>query len=251
MNHSPGWAMGGGEGGLTVGVLGATGAIGAEVVALLSRSAAVGGVVAMTRRERGVGGFPGVVEGKPVTERVVRFGNLQPADLAGLDAVVCCLGTTSADAGGAAQRHVVDHDYVLEAARLARADPKCHHFALVTSTGSNSKSFLSYARTKGMAEEGVIALGFPRTSIWRPGLLDRGGRARGVEKVGLALAGGLPVRAVASAIVSALEQENAGGAGARSGADEKGTSFFSDAEIRRLAREAGVQPTSPPSCSII
>ncbi len=232
------------EGGLTVGVLGATGAVGAEVVALLSRSATVGGVVAMTRRERGAGGFPGAAEGKPVTERVLTYGNLQAADLAGLDAVVCCLGTTSADAGGAAQRHVVDHDYVLEAARLARADPKCRHFSLVTSAGSNSKSLLSYAKTKGMAEEGVIALGFPRTSIWRPGLLDRGDRARGVEKVGLALAGGVPVRAVAAAIVSTLEHENTAGA-------SSGTSFFSDAEIRRLAREAGVQPTSPSSCSIM
>ena len=172
--------------GARVGVLGATGAVGAETVALLSRSPAVAEVVALTRRARGPDGFPGAAEGR-VAERVVSFGSLQPVDLAGLDAVVCCLGTTAADAGGAAQRHVIDHDYVLEAARLARAEPRCQYFSLLTSAGASSKSLLSYPRTKGQVEEGVEALGFPRTAIWRPGLLDRGDRARGVERVGLAL----------------------------------------------------------------
>ena len=234
--------------GARVGVLGATGAVGAETVALLSRSPAVAEVVALTRRARGPDGFPGAAEGR-VAERVVSFGSLQPVDLAGLDAVVCCLGTTAADAGGAAQRHVIDHDYVLEAARLARAEPRCQYFSLLTSAGASSKSLLSYPRTKGQVEEGVEALGFPRTAIWRPGLLDRGDRARGVERVGLALVGGVPVRSLAGAMVAELERQAAAAAPGASGAPERAA--FSDADIRRIAREAGFQPASPAICAVM
>lgn len=134
---------------------------------------------------------------------------------------------------------------MLEAARLARADPRCRLFSLLTSTGSNSKSILSYARTKGLTEEGVKALGFTRTAIWRPGLLDRGDLVRGVEKFGLALAGGVPVRAVAGAMVEALECEAAPAVAAPA------CEAFSDAEIRRLVREASLAPSSPPSCAIV
>lgn len=235
--------------GARVGVLGATGAVGTEAVALLSRSPAVAEVVALTRRARGPGGFPGAAEGR-VAERVVTFGSLQPADLAGLDAVVCCLGTTAADAGGAAQRHVIDHDYVLEAARLARAEPRCQYFSLLTSAGASSKSLLSYPRTKGQVEEGVEALRFPRTAVWRPGLLDRGDRARGVERAGLALAGGVPVRSLAGAMVAELERQ-AAAAPAPDASAAPARDAFSDADIRRLARASGFEPASPASCAIV
>jgi len=47
--------------------------------------------------------------------------------------------------------------------------------------GSNKNSWFLYPKTKGLAEEAIIKLQFPRTSIFRPGLLRRGDLARGIE----------------------------------------------------------------------
>lgn len=68
----------------------------------------------------------------------------------------------------------MDHDYVLGAAKAAKASLQAFH--VVTSVGSNPKSPLLYPKTKGRTEEDLKALGLPRLSIYRPGVLmcDRG-----------------------------------------------------------------------------
>jgi hypothetical protein len=53
--------------------------------------------------------------------------------------------------------------------------------------GANKKSWFLYPQTKGEVEENVKNLQFARTSIFRPGLLNRGELARTVESVGLYL----------------------------------------------------------------
>ena len=42
-------------------------------------------------------------------------------------------------------------------------------------------------RLKGEAEEGVRALGFERTLFFRPGMIDRGVKARGNERISMAI----------------------------------------------------------------
>ncbi len=42
-------------------------------------------------------------------------------------------------------------------------------------------------RLKGEAEEGVRALGFERTFFFRPGMIDRGVKVRGNERIGIAI----------------------------------------------------------------
>lgn len=76
----------------------------------------------------------------------------------------------------------MDHDYVLGAAKVANAGLKAFH--VVTSVGSNPKSPLLYPKTKGRTEEDLKALGLPRLSIYRPGVLmcDRGEK-RVVERM--------------------------------------------------------------------
>ena len=220
----------------TVGVLGSTGAVGREVVREASHAPEVGRVVAFLRRDAAPEAlFPGADVAK-VEARVVEFGRLRASDFAGLDAVACCLGTTKADAGSAAARHVVDCDYVLEAARLAKEGGTAW-FGLVTSAGVSPTAalFSSYLRTKLQAEEGVKGLGFARTAIWRPGLLHRGERARAGERVGLAVAGGMPVATVARAMVRNFQDwQRAGGQGAAGG-----VAVFGDREIYGLAGAAG------------
>ncbi len=59
--------------------------------------------------------------------------------------------------------------------RLAKAarEAGVSHCSVVTSVGSNSNSWFLYTKTKGQLEDQVRAMGFPYTTIFRPGLLER------------------------------------------------------------------------------
>jgi len=82
----------------------------------------------------------------------------------------CCLGTTIKAAGSEAAFRRVDHDFVLNSARYAK---KCgaRQFSMVSALGANSESSTLYNRTKGEAEAAVIAEGFSSLQIFRPSLL--------------------------------------------------------------------------------
>jgi uncharacterized protein YbjT (DUF2867 family) len=106
----------------------------------------------------------------------------------GADCVISCLGTTMRIAGSKAAFAKVDLDLVLSAAACAKQGG-AKHFIMVSSAHANGASGSFYPRTKGEAEAGVLALGFERTDIMRPGLLrgDRCGPARYAERIGLML----------------------------------------------------------------
>ena len=57
------------------------------------------------------------------------------------------------------------------------------HCSVLTSMGSNTNSWSLYLKTKGQIEESSKEEAFEYTSIFRPGLLDRGGDKRTVEKI--------------------------------------------------------------------
>ncbi|MEK3674370.1 oxidoreductase [Paenibacillus sp. FSL R10-2771] len=89
---------------------------------------------------------------------------------AGVYAVFCCLGTTIKQAGSQEQFEKVDLDYPLAAAALAK-DYGVKQFLAVSSMGANAKSRNFYSRTKGRAEDGLIAAGFHGLHLFRPSLL--------------------------------------------------------------------------------
>ncbi|MES3040779.1 MAG: NAD-dependent dehydratase [Pseudomonadota bacterium] len=86
------------------------------------------------------------------------------------DAVVCALGTTLKQAGSKAAFNAIDHDLVLSLARLAQAGG-AQHFALNSSLGANANSSF-YLRTKAAVEKALLGMGFARTVIVRPSLID-------------------------------------------------------------------------------
>ena len=86
---------------------------------------------------------------------------------AGVYAVFCCLGTTIKQAGSQEQFEKVDLDYPLAAAALAKAYG-VKQFLAVSSIGANAKSRNFYSRTKGRAEDGMIAAGFHGLHLFRP-----------------------------------------------------------------------------------
>eukprot|EP01065_Artemidia_motanka_P039130 TRINITY_DN47987_c0_g1_i1.p1 TRINITY_DN47987_c0_g1~~TRINITY_DN47987_c0_g1_i1.p1 ORF type:complete len:258 (+),score=81.30 TRINITY_DN47987_c0_g1_i1:55-774(+) len=196
-------------------VLGSTGATGGWAVRELAASSAVGSVTAFTRRDLSeaevarllhVESSETSLRSKVSLQRVDYDSGLTDQLFEGYDVVVCCLGTTKGDAGSNEGRFKVDHDYVVNSARHARASPTTRLFSLVTAQGADPKSSFHYNKTKGMAEDAVRQMQFPHLSIWRPGLLSRGDLARGVEKAGKCI--GIPaidVRVIGQAIAKDTE----------------------------------------------
>lgn len=84
--------------------------------------------------------------------------------------VFCCLGTTLRQAGSQSAFRRVDHDYVVEAARLAAAAAS-EHFLWISSLGADARSRVFYSRVKGELEEAVAALPLRRWTAVRPSLL--------------------------------------------------------------------------------
>jgi oxidoreductase len=83
-----------------------------------------------------------------------------------LDVIYCCLGTTRAKSGADGFRKV-DHDYVVDSAKVAKK-MGVKQFHLISSTGANKNSLLLYPQVKGQAEEDVSKLGFEKTAHYRP-----------------------------------------------------------------------------------
>lgn len=188
-------------------VLGATGAVGREVVLTLRDRAFE--VVSVGRRAPGLGEDRHVALDDPT--------KVSAEHLAGVHAVFCCLGTTRGDAGSVENFRKVDRDAPIAAARAAK-DAGVRFFGLVSSEGASVKTPrvltclghvthpLEYSRTKGEAEAGVSLAGVPQTVLYRPGLLDRGDFSRGGEKIAKCLRiPALPVSRLASVMVEDAE----------------------------------------------
>src|SRR5581483_3084326 len=110
-------------------IVGATGLVGQRTLARLLES--YERVTALVRRATGA-------RHERLVEHVVDFDRLDPALVRG-DDVFCCLGTTIKTAGSQAAFRKVDHDLVVEVARLARANG-ARRFGLVSSVGADATS---------------------------------------------------------------------------------------------------------------
>lgn len=159
--------------------VGASGLVGRLVLAGLLQSPRVEQVVAPTRRA-----LP--TTHPRLLNPVVDFDAL-PSDARwwAVDAVVCTLGTTIADAGSQAAFRRVDLGYPLQVATLARAHGATI-YALNSAMGADARSSIFYNRVKGELEEALAALGYPSLVVVRPGLID-GQRERPRTGEGLAL----------------------------------------------------------------
>ena len=165
------------------------------------------------------------------------------ADFAGADVVFCTLGTTRGAAGSAAAMRRVDLEYVDAAGAAARA-AGVPHFALLTAQGASRDVWYSelrlfhplfYMHLQGAAEAAVQARGFPRTSIFRPGMLDRGDAARFGEAVARTLLPATHVADVARAMIAAVERD---AAAARAATAPAPPAVYETADIKALASSA-------------
>ena len=144
-------------------LLGATGAVGHEVLLQALDDLLVAQVVAPTRKP--LASHPKLLNPQP------DFKQLPPdADWWRVDAMVCALGTTIKVAGSQAAFAAVDRDLPIQAARLAQQQG-ARSLALSSTLGASLKGNF-YLRTKAEAEAGIRALGYPSYSIVRPSLID-------------------------------------------------------------------------------
>ncbi len=166
--------------GISLLLLGATGAVGSRVLAAALADPRIWHVVAPTRRP--------VPEQAGLEAPLVDFTALpRNAPWWQVDAVICALGTTIRTAGSQAAFAAIDRDLPITVAQLARAGGATR-FALNSSLGASAKGNF-YLRTKAAAEAGIRALDYPIYTIVRPSLIDtERAEPRAGERIGLAIA---------------------------------------------------------------
>jgi uncharacterized protein YbjT (DUF2867 family) len=86
------------------------------------------------------------------------------------DEVFITLGTTKAKTPDKDQYYQIDHDYPVEAAKIA-LEAGAKSVFVVTAVGANANSNIFYIRTKGETERDIISLNFEHTSIFRPSMI--------------------------------------------------------------------------------
>lgn len=167
--------------GLRVLLVGATGAVGQEVLKQALAHRDIARVVALTRR-------PLALKHSKLVNPVIDFSALPDAAKWWMcDAMICTLGTTIRQAGSAEAFATVDRDLPLAIAERAKA-AGASRCALNSSLGANIKGNL-YLRTKAEAEQGIIALDFASTTLVRPSLIDADrSDFRPAERAGILLA---------------------------------------------------------------
>jgi len=143
---------------------GASGLIGAQLLALLRESPRYQHTHVLLRRA-----LPALKADKRVTPHVVDFGAL-PDPLPAIDDVFIALGTTIKVAGSQAAFRRVDFDAVVDTARAARA-AGATRLAVVSALGADARSAVFYNRVKGEMQDAIAGLGYETVVIAQPSLL--------------------------------------------------------------------------------
>ena len=114
------------------------------------------------------------------------FNNLQnhKEDIIGNDCFVC-IGTTKKNAPDKDEYRRVELDIPKEIAKIAKSN-LVNSFIFVSALYANPKSSVDYVRFKGMVEEELKRLNFPKLVVMRPSFLmgDRKEK-RASEKIGI------------------------------------------------------------------
>ena len=165
-------------------VIGATGAVGKDLVQQLLADDSFESVDVFVRREMNLSSAKLAVHVVDLDHAENWAGQLKG------DVLFSCMGTTLKAAGSQKAQWKVDYTYQLEAARAARANA-VPTYVLVSSIGANSQSKMFYPKMKGALDDAVQELGFEGCFILRPPSLIRKGSDRFGEKAGVAILKGL------------------------------------------------------------
>ena len=146
-------------------VAGATGLVGAALLALLLEPGRTRRVAVVARRP-----LPAAHSRDPRLTVLVGDMAALVGEAAPIGDVYIALGTTIAVAGSQEAFRAVDFDLVVAIARAARA-AGARRLGVVSALGADTRSRLFYNRVKGEMEAAVGALGYESVVIARPSLL--------------------------------------------------------------------------------
>lgn len=161
-------------------VIGATGAVGKDLVEELLSRREYEKIITFTRR-------PLDIKSEKIESYIIDFD--RPSDWAHLvkgDVLFSALGTSLKQAGSKEAQYRIDHDYQLSFAKAARRNG-VRHLVIVSSLGADPASSFFYLKLKGIIERDVEALGFPGFTILRPPSLIRKHAKRPAETVSVKL----------------------------------------------------------------
>ncbi|KAI8889380.1 NAD(P)-binding protein [Backusella circina FSU 941] len=159
-------------------IMGATGAVGKQVLKEILKSNDYQKVISIGRRNVEL---EQEVPQERLVQKIVDFDNIEASrdDLKNINDVYCCLGTTRADAGGAAPFKKIDQSYVLNTAKLIAEENKPAgselspvHLLYCSSMGASKSSPFLYPKTKGETEDKLANTGFEKVTIVRPAFLE-------------------------------------------------------------------------------
>ncbi|MBF1454694.1 MAG: NAD(P)H-binding protein [Prevotella nanceiensis] len=156
-------------------VLGATGAVGLDLVEMLLKDDAFSEVEVFVRRA-----MP--MENAKLTTHIVNFK--QPnewQDMIKGDVVFSCMGTTLKAAGSKERQYEIDYTYQLEFAQAAHSNGVAAYI-LVSSAMASAKSKFFYTRMKGELEDAIH-----QEVIMRPPSLIRKNTTKINEKIAVAV----------------------------------------------------------------
>lgn len=147
-------------------MMGATGAVGSQAVAALLAMPEVAGLTLLGRRP-----LAGCEDPKVVQHTV---DVVDPATYAALlpdhHAAVCTLGIGQPSGVDRAAFERLDREAVRAFGQACR-EAQVRHFELLGSVGADPQSRSFYLRVKGLLEQDLEGLGFPRLSLFQPSML--------------------------------------------------------------------------------
>lgn len=151
---------------LSVVMLGATGAVGSEVMRALLTQTSLLAITSLVRRSD-----PTFKDGR-LTQHLVDV--LSPASyqhlLAGHDVAICTLGVGQPSKVSTETFTRVDKDAVLAFAHACK-QAGVRHFQLLGSVGADAGSRNFYLRSKGELQDALVALQFEQLSIFQPSMI--------------------------------------------------------------------------------
>ena len=161
-------------------IIGATGAIGKNLVQELINDNTIEHIAIFVRRDPGI-------KNEKVQTHIVDFNQSDDWRLSVQgDVVFSCMGTTRKAAGSKENQYKIDYTYQYDFAKIA-AEQGVPSFILVSSASADPNSHFFYSRMKGELEEAIKQLPFQQISILRPPVLIRKNTTRKVEKLSVSI----------------------------------------------------------------
>ncbi|ASJ70913.1 NAD(P)H-binding protein [Granulosicoccus antarcticus] len=151
---------------LNIVMMGATGAVGSEVVAALRSEPGLGKLALLGRRE-----LAGINQ-ENIEQHCIDILNPESyqALLSGYQCAICTLGIGEPSKVDKQDFLRIDKQAVLDFATHCR-QAGIEHFQLLSSVGVDAQSRSFYLRSKGELNEALLALNFKRLSLFQPSMI--------------------------------------------------------------------------------